>query len=179
MAATTAAYYSYSTGPTNANCESALKFNRVDTATGTTPIPIPTTTGTKFSWHKAIGLYCVSGGGSTSASNLNVKMGSAATTGLYLWFTDFHDSTYHQATTVASADAGTQNSTPAGGGIYAASWTAMTTSNQVYDASGAALTNSAFCGKYCVVCLGVGDNYAGGAGSAIALPNIVLTYDEA
>jgi hypothetical protein len=177
MAATVAAYY-YNASESGANCESGIKYNRVDTISGTTPIPIPTATGTNFSWHKALSLYCTTGT-STSSSNLNIKLGSSITTGLKLWWNLFHDNTYHQATTNAAAAGGTNDATPAGAGIYGATWTEILTSNAVYDASGAALTTTTRNGLYCVTCLGVGNNYAGGAGSAIALPNIVLTYDEA
>jgi hypothetical protein len=40
-------------------------------------------------------------------------------------------------------------------------------------------TGTAVNGDYGSVVLGVSNNYAGGAGSAIALPTLTFTYDEA
>ena len=156
---------------TGANAETGIKFNRDDTATGTTaPIPKPVATGTAFSWPKTLGLYVTAGGGSTTISNRRIKLSTAPATGLELHFNP--ETTYAQATAVAAADTGTNGSDPAG-------YTALTTSDQVWHATGEAATNSDRNGDLVLVALGVSNNYAGGAGTAIALPDIILTYDEA
>lgn len=156
---------------TGATAETGIKFNRDDTATGTTaPIPKPVATGTAFSWPKNLGLYVTAGGGSTTISNRRVRMSAAAATGLALWWKAA--AAYAQATAVAAADSGTNGSTPA-------TYTSMTTSDQVWQAAGVAATTSARNGDLVVTALGVANNYVGGAGTAVALPDIILTYDEA
>src|SRR5438477_166778 len=111
-----------------------------------------------------------SGGGSTSFTTRQIKFGSAPATGLYGFFKDGGTS-YAQAAAVLAADSGTQGATPA-------TWTALTTSPQTWDAASAAAVNSTRNGDFVLVGVGLGDQYAAGAGSANACPDLILSYTE-
>lgn len=176
MTASMKAYLS--TGATEAgaraSAESGIKFNRVDSQSGTTPIPIPTATGTNYSYYKNMYLYCDSAtGAGTSISAKKVSLSGAPDTGLAVVYKDVVD-TYTQATAVLAADAagGSPPATPAG-------FTAMTTSPVEYDSATDTSTNATRCGDILQIGLAVGSNYAGGGGSAQAVPSIVFTYTEA
>lgn len=174
MAAAVKVYIATGAGPTNADAEATgIKFNREDTAVGTTPIPKPTAAGTNYSWYKSLFLQVESGGGSTSLSNRKIRFATAPSTGLTGFFKD-GGATYAQATTGNKpADNGTTNdATPA-------TWTALSTTFQNWDVATVAATNATRNGNYVLVDAGVSNNYAGGAGSAIALPNLEVQYDEA
>jgi hypothetical protein len=159
------------TAGAGATAEGGVKFNRENTLTGTTPIPIPTATGTNYSWEKHLGLE-VTSDGSTTISNRKVHHASGITTGLELFF-KATTSYFTPDGTDITDNASTNGADPAG-------YTAMSTSAQTYDAdSVASNTGTAVNGDYCTVVLGVSNNYAGGAGSAIALPTLTFTYDEA
>lgn len=158
---------------TGANAETGIKFNREDTQTGTTPIPKPTATGTNYSWKKILGIYVTAGGGSTTISNRKIRRASAPSAGLTLHFKP-DVVTYAQATSgnMPADNTTTDDATPSG-------YTAMTTTFQDYDTASEAATNSDRNGDFVEVVAGVSNLYTGGAGSAIALPNIELQYDEA
>jgi hypothetical protein len=118
-------------------------------------------------------LYVESGGGSTSLSNRKIRFATSPSTGLTGFFKDGGTS-YTQATSgnKPSDNGSTNDATPS-------TYTALSTSFQTYDAASAAATNSTRNGNYVLVVGGVSNNYAGGAGSAIALPNTEVQYDEA
>lgn len=153
-----------------ASAEGGIKFNRANSLAGTTPIPIPTATGTAFSWPKYLGLE-VTSDGSTTLSNRGVKMAAGIATGLGMFWQAF--TSYTTPAAPADTDSGSNGATPSG-------YTAMTTSNATYDATGvASTTGTAVNGKYCAVALGVSNTYAGGASSAAAVPTLTFQYDEA
>lgn len=155
-----------------ANAEGGIVFNLEDTITGTTPIPIPTATGTNFSWIKNLVLY-VTATGTTAITNRTVNMGSSPTSGLKLHFKDVAVASYAQAASGNRPTAsGSNGATPAG-------YTAMTTSAQQYDNTSVATSSTGANGDMAVCVMGVDNTFAGGPGSATALPNIVLSYDEA
>lgn len=167
-----ARYHSGASEGAGADAETGIKFNREDTQTGTTPVPKPTATGTAYSWLKTGSLRVTSGGGATSLSNRKTRVASAPTAGLKLHFKDGGD-TYAQSTSGnMPADAGTDGAVPA-------TFTEMSTTFQTWDATSEAATDSTRNGNLIIFVLGVDSTYAGGAGSAIALPNIELQYDEA
>ncbi len=157
------------TGGSIGNAETGITFSREDSQSGTTPIPIPTATGTHFAWQKNLGLN-VTVAGTTSISNRRVSLSANPATGLLLWFKASNVYT-DPASGNAPADAGTNGATPTG-------YTQITTSTQVYDNASVATSSTGRNGQFCIVTLGVDNTYTGGAGSAIALPNILLTYDE-
>jgi hypothetical protein len=155
-----------------ANAEGGVTFNLADSITATTPVPVPTSTGTNFSWIKNL-VLAVTGTGTTNITNRTVNMGSSPTTGLKLHWKDVAVASYAQSASGNRPTAsGSNGATPAG-------YTNMTTSPAQYDNTSVATSGTGPNGDMCVTVMGVGNDYVSGAGSAIALPNIVLSYDEA
>jgi hypothetical protein len=170
-AATVRASIATGAGPTLATAESGYKYNREDTATGTTAIPIPTATGTNYSWLKWLALE-VTGAGTTNITNRRIQLSATETSGLGIFFQG--NATYAQAASgnLPTASGSNGPATPAG-------FTRATTTAQVYDNGSVATSGTGRNGQYCETTLGVDAAYAGGAGSAIALPDVRLIYDEA
>jgi hypothetical protein len=155
-----------------ANAEGGVTWNLADNITATTPVAIPTATGTNFSWIKNL-LIAVTVTGTTAITNRTVKMGSSPSTGLALFWKDVAVASYAQAASGNRPTAsGSNGATPAG-------YTAMTTSAVQYDNTSHVTSASGPNGDIAVTVIGVDFTYVGGAGSAIALPNVVLQYDEA
>lgn len=156
-----------------ANAEGGVTFNLADNITNTsTPIAVPTATGTNFSWIKNL-VIAVTVTGTTSITNRTIKMGSSPTTGLALFWKDVAQASYAQAASGnRPASSGSNGATPSG-------YTAMTTSAVQYDNTSHATSSTGPNGDMAVCVMGVDNTYTGGAGTAIALPNIVLSYDEA
>lgn len=155
--------------------ESGFKFNRDDTLTGTTPVPIPTATGTNFSWLKNLALD-VTTTGTTNISNRRIYLGSAPSTGLNVFYKSVATGSYAQAASgnLPSAS-GSNGATPAGYTVMAQSLGGST----AYDASSVASSALGVNGTLAVVVAAVDFTFAGGPGSATALPTVSLTYDEA
>lgn len=155
-----------------ASAEGGITFNLADSATSTTPIAIPTATGTNYSWIKNL-VLAVTATGTTTISNRNVYYSGSLSTGLKLHWKDVAVSSYAQAASGNRPTAsGSNGATPSG-------YTAMTTSPAQYDNTSVATSGTGPNGDMAVVVLGVGNDYVGGPGSAISLPNIILQYDEA
>jgi hypothetical protein len=156
-----------------ANAEGGICFNLADNATDTTtPISVPTSTGTVFSWIKNLAL-AVTGTGTTTITNRTVAMGSSPSTGLALFWKDVAVASYAQAASGnRPSSSGSNGATPAG-------YTAMTTSPVQYDNTSHSSGSTGPNGDMATCVLGVDHSYVGGAGTAIALPNILLSYDEA
>jgi hypothetical protein len=155
-----------------ASAEGGVTFNLADSLTSTTPIAIPTTPGTNFSWPKSL-VLAVTVAGTTNITNRTIKMGSSPSTGLALFWKAVAVASYAQAASGnRPSSSGSNGATPAG-------YTAMTTSAVQYDNTSVATSSTGPNGSMAVCVLGVDNTYVGGAGSAVALPNIVLSYDEA
>ena len=157
------------------SAEGGAKFNLEDTLTGTTPIQIPTATGTNFSWIKNFALD-VTTAGTTSISNRRIYLASAPTSGMNVFYKSVATGSYAQAASGnRPASSGSNGATPAG-------YTAMATSlggSTAYDASSVSTATQGVNGSLAVCVSSVDFSFAGGPGSATALPNITLTYDEA
>lgn len=156
-----------------ASAEGGICFDLADSATDTTtPISVPTSTGTVFSWIKNL-VLAVTVTGTTNISNRNIFMSGSPSTGLALFWQAVAVASYAQAASGnRPASSGSNGATPAG-------YTAMTTSAVQYDNTSVATSGTGPNGKMAVVVLGVSGNYVGGAGTAIALPSIEIQYDEA
>jgi hypothetical protein len=171
MAATMRATYWSGAGPSATTAEGGFKFNREETVAGTTPIPKPNATGTNYSYNKPISLEVTGADAGTSTSNRRIHRSSAPAAGITMWMRDDAD-TYQRGNAVAAADNGTTNdATPSG-------YSAMPSSATVYDAASDSNAATGRSGDYVSVAVGISNLYLGGAGSAVAVPNIVLTYDE-
>lgn len=175
MAATVrASYYGgAATEPAGVTAETGGTLSRSDAlapASGTAPVPVPTSAGTNYSWIQLHALE-VTATDATSISNRTVKLGSALPTGAFVYFKQ--QATYAQpASGNKPADnASTNAAVPAG-------YTLLTTSAQTYDAGTDSAGTLGRSGDFCELVGGVDNNYAGGAGQ-VTLPNVVYTYDEA
>ena len=154
-----------------ASAEGGITFNLADSATSTTPIAIPTATGTNFSWIKNL-VLAVTSTGTTTISNRNIYYSGSLTTGLKLHWKDVAVSSYAQAASGnRPSSSGSNGATPAG-------YTTMTSSPAQYDNTSVATSSTGPNGDMCVVVLGVDNSYVSGPGSAISLPSIILQYDE-
>ena len=178
MAATVKAYAATVATPTLASADSAdsasIKYGRDDSQSSSATIPIPTATGTHYSYLKYL-LLDVTVTGATSISNRKISVASALATGLALFFKDQPTYTQNNGTqgTAAGnypADAGTNGATPSG-------YTAMTTTPQAWDTSSVSSGSTGKNGDYCQVVFGVDNTWTGGGGAA-TLPNIKMDYDE-
>lgn len=155
--------------------EGGIKFNREDTLTGTTPVPIPTATGTNFSWLKNFALD-VTTAGTTSISNRRIYFGSAPTTGLNGFYKPVATGSYAQAASGnMPAASGSNGATPAGYTVLATSLGGASN----YDASSVSTATQGVNGTLAVCVAAVDFSFAGGPGSATTLPTLNITYDEA
>src|SRR5690606_10072907 len=121
--------------------------------TGTTPIPIPTSAGTNYSWRKVVGLEITTPDAGTSISNKRIRLGSAPATGVVLAFNAV--ATYTQAT---SGNKPTDNNTT--NEAIPAGYTQLTTTNQVYDADSDSAASAGLVGDYIDLIAGLSANYA-------------------
>lgn len=154
-----------------ANAEGGVTFNLADSITSTTPIAIPTSTGTNYSWIKNL-VLAVTATGTTTINNRNIYYSGSLSTGLKLHWKDVAVSSYAQAASGNRPTAsGSNGATPSG-------YTAMTSSPAQYDNTSVATSSTGPNGDMAVCVLGVDNSYSGGPGSAISLPSIILQYDE-
>jgi len=154
-----------------ANAEGGCKFNLSDSLTSTTPIAIPTATGTVFSWIKNL-VLAVTTTGTTAITNRRISMATSPATGLKLHFKQVAVASYAQAAT------GNRPASSGSNGAVPSTYTEMTTTPALYDNTSVATSSTGPNGDMAVCVLGVDFSYAGGPGSAQAVPNIVVTYDE-
>ncbi len=172
MAATTQAQIGTGSSVSWANVEGGCKFNLADSATSTTPIAIPTSTGTVFSWIKNL-VLSVTGTSTTTINNRNIYMSGSPSTGLKLHWKDVAVGSYAQsASGNRPTSSGSNGATPSG-------YTVMTTSPAQYDNTSVATSGSGPNGDMAVCVLGVDNLFTGGGGSATSLPSIIIQYDEA
>jgi hypothetical protein len=155
-----------------ANVETGGCWSREDSLAGTTPTPIPTSTGTDFSWIKNF-VLAVTVTGTTNISNRRINMSGATPTGVQLFWQAVAVASYVQASSGSKpTDSGSNGATPAG-------YTLTTTSTAVYDSTSGATSSTGPNGKMCVQVLGVDNTYTGGASTSTAMPSLVFSYDEA
>lgn len=171
MAAVVRLSFASGVGPALTNAETGAKYGLEESLAGaTTPIPVPTATGTNFSWPKVFRYEVTTIDAATSIGNFRHRISAAPATGLKLWFRD-DGATYVRSTAVAAASSGTNDFTPAG-------YTTAPTSDTVYDAASYSAGTTGGKGDYLSYALGVSALYTGGANSATALPSLITTIDE-
>lgn len=98
-------------GPTTAAWTSA-KWNRVDSQSGTTVIPTPTSTGTEFSFVKTFRVEITATGSLTMTDIKFGKVANETTTGTKLWY-KISSATYVQATAAPNATGDNNTTAPA------------------------------------------------------------------
>lgn len=157
----------------------AVKWNRVDDAVGTTAIPTPTATDTNFSYVKSfqINIDTVN-----SLNMTDVKVGKVAgetTTGTKLWHRSDHAVGVYVQATVAPAATGDNNTTapvvPAGGNNTNVIAVPLIGSASVYSAGPHNTTGRK--GNLVEITLGV-DATNTTAGSAVATPTLRWQWTE-
>lgn len=90
--------------PTWTTAITSIKYNRVDTQSGTTLIPTPVATGTNFSFIKSLSMDIVTVNSLNMTGLMFGKVANETTTGSKLWIVTSHASgSYVQATTPPSA----------------------------------------------------------------------------
>jgi hypothetical protein len=155
-----------------ANAETGAKFNREDTLSGTTPVPIPPITGTNYSWIKNF-VLAVTITGTTNITNRRISMSGGTPTGILLFWKAVAVASYVQSSSGDKpTDSGSNGSTPS-------SYTMITTSTAQYDNTSIATSSSGPNGSMVVCVSGVDNTYTAGGSTATVLPNLILTYDEA
>ena len=143
-----------------------------DEAAATT-IPIPTATGTHFSWPMWVYLYVSAlGSGTTHITNRVASVASGMPTGSHEWGKYVASGSYVQPTTNADSDNGSNGATPSG-------YTEITTGGFQWDNAsvqgGGGSTGQN--GGYLEVSIGVDHLYTGGGGVP-TLPNLDCAFDE-
>jgi hypothetical protein len=155
-------------GTTVASAEGGVTIGRSED--GLTTIPVPTATGTHFSWDYWYSLQVtVAGSPTTHLSNRRTQISAGPATGLLNWFKAVNAGSYVQPTTTLAADSGSNGAMPAG-------YTANTTSPTVYDSSSIA-SGTGQNGKYTQNGWGIDFTYVGGGGS-IGTSDVDLLFDE-
>lgn len=153
-------------------------FNREDSRSGTTgTIPIPTTTGgTNYSYHKYLALD-VTATAATSITNRDVARSSAPPAGIIMYWATTSSYTQPAVGNLIANNTTADDVDPDGAST---GWTALTTSYAEYDATSVG-TSSGRNGNLIKLVIGVSSTgtYTGGPGSAVALPNMLVQYDEA
>lgn len=164
--------------PAGVNAETGITWNREDTQTGATPIPIPVSAATNYSYLKVVQL-AVTVVGTTTIVNRTVRLSPALATGLgFHWKTDTQANwaaTFNQqSTSRASADNPGNNAAA----IAPAGYTAITTTAVQYDNTSQSTASTGIDSTLLLgIELAVDATYGGGPGTQF-LSNIILGYDE-
>lgn len=151
------------------------KFNRVDTLTGTTAIPTPTSTGTNFSFVKSMQINITATGSLTMTNAKVEKVTSESTTGTKIWhYTGHAVGSYVQATAAPTATGDNNSTAPT---LNSGTATAMPGlgSGSTYAAGGFSSTGRV--GNLVEVALGV-DSTNTTAGTTVAVPTLRWTWTE-
>lgn len=153
----------------------AVKWNRVDTEAGTTPIPTPTSTGTNFSFIKSFQVNITATGSLTMTDILFGKVATEATSGTKLWIVTSHAS-YTQATAVPSATGDNNTTAPTMNGASGTACPLISAPPATYSAGPHSTTG--YKGNFVEVALGV-DATNTTAGTAVATPTLRWSWTEA
>lgn len=158
--------------PSGSSAEGGIAYSLDDAKSGTTPVAIPSATGTNYSWYKYLGLD-VTGTGSTHITNRTICSSGSLTTGLFLYWEDVASASYTQpASGNKPTNSGSNGHTPT-------SYTLMSATPAQWDNTSVSTGSTGLNGDLVACVFGVDNTYTGGAGSAISLGNILAAYDEA
>lgn len=154
----------------------AVKWSRVDDASGTTVIPTPTSTGTNFSFIKSF-MIDITATGSLQMTNVLVgKVASETTTGTKLWHvTDSAEGTYVQATAAPTATGDNNTTAPTLNGSTGVAMPLISAPPSAYAAGPFNTTGRK--GNLVEIALGV-DATNTTAGSAVATPTLRWSWTE-
>ena len=159
-----------------------LHFNRQDDEGVGSPVPL-LAVGTAYANYKSLRLY-VTVAGTTSITNLAARLSGAPTAGLGIFILSTAPSAYTQCTGAGAtagnrpADNGTALDAPPAPDVPAG-YAVLGTTPVVFDTTSYPTSGTGPVGKFLQLLGAVSKDYAGGAGNAIAAPNIIVSYDEA
>ncbi len=163
-------------GPSSA-AVTAVKWNRVDTAAGTTVIPTPTATGTNFSFIKTFRIDITVTGSLTMTGITFGKVANETTTGTKLWYTSEHAvGSYVQATAAPTATGDNNVTAPDINSGSSEAAVPLISGASPYDAGPYSTTGAK--GNIVVVVLGV-DATNTTAGASTATPTLRWQWTEA
>lgn len=154
----------------------AVKWSRVDDATGTTVIPTPTSTGTNFSFIKSFQPE-ITATGSLQMTNILVgKVASETTPGTKLWRVTSHAvGSYVQATAAPTATGDNNTTAPTLNSASATALELISAPPSTYAAG--AFNSTGRVGNLVEIALGV-DATNTTAGSAVATPTLRWSWTE-
>ncbi len=135
----------------------------------TIPSSAPSGNGTVFSYYIQLALE-VTVAAATNILNRKIKQASNPATGLF-YFWKAAASYVQPSSGNKPADSGSNGNTPAG-------YTAMSTTAASYDNAYVSANSTGRNGGFALLVGACDGTYAGGAGSATAMPNIQILYDE-
>jgi hypothetical protein len=139
----------------------------------TVNIPIPTTTGTHFSWPIQLYLNIPAGGtSSTHINNRTAALAVAAPTGIHFWAKGIPVASYVAPNANLDSDAVGNGATPGNGYTQE-----ITTTPWQWDNASIAGTAAGQNGNYLSIGIGVDNSFTGGGGTA-NFPNLQMAYDE-
>lgn len=162
-------------GPSVASV-SAVKWNRVDSAAGTTAIPTPTSTGTNFSYIKSLQMEITATGSLSMTNILFGKVASETTTGTKLWRVTSHAvGSYVQATVSPTATGDNNTTAPTMNSATGVALELISAPPSTYAAG--AFSSTGRVGNLVEVCLGV-DATNATAGSTVATPTLRFSWTE-
>lgn len=174
MPATVLANVYNGSGPTSGSAEGGITWGRDDNVISTAVLPIPTSSGTKFSYGKTLGIQVTGGTATDHITNRRILLASGLAAGLHLWWKN--QAVYSQAVAPAAADSGINYAVPGGFSGGSESGGEVTTTPSLWDNT-SAITSGGQNGNYVLCALGCDALYAGGGGSA-TLSNLLLEYNE-
>lgn len=152
----------------------AVKWNTVDSAAGTTPIATPTATGTNFSFVKSFQIEITAAGGLSMSAVKVGKVATESTTGTKLWHLTTHAS-YTQATASPTATGDNNTTAPT---VNGSSATAMPLIGSASTYLTGPVSSVARQGNIVEVTLGV-DSTNTTAGTTVATPTLRWSWTEA
>lgn len=173
MAMVTAINNNTGSGPTAASVSSVV-WNRVDSASGTTAIPTPTSTGTNFSFVKSLVMNITTTNSLSMTNILFGKVAAETTTGTKLWQSVAHSS-YTQATAAPTSTSDNNVTAPTVNSAAATAVQLISAPPSTYAAGPFSSTGNA--GNFVEVCLGI-DSTNTTAGTSVATPTLEWSWTE-
>lgn len=154
----------------------AVKWSRVDDASGTTVIPTPTSTGTNFSFIKSFAIDITATGSLSMTDVLVGKVAAETTTGTKLWHVTSHaEGSYVQATAAPTATGDNNTTAPTMNGASGTALGLISAPPSAYSTGPHTTTGRK--GNLVEVCLGI-DATNTTAGSAVATPTLRWSWTE-
>lgn len=155
---------------------SSVEWSRVDSQSGTTPIPTPTATGTNFSFIKTFQMEITATGGLNMTNIMVGKVANETTTGTKLWCVTSHAvGSYVQATAAPTATGDNNVTAPTMNGATGVALELIAAPPTAYAAGPFSATGRV--GNLVEIALGI-DATNTDAGATIATPTLRWSWTE-